>query len=424
MKANKNKKDVEACCPCPQDTEQETVSCCEKAEETMEGCGGATTSGLERYAAWYRSNEHWLAPLEQALQSAIWFIPTRDDNDEGEEGSGGAGQQGRSPSLLGGLASGASSEINVELLHSLASMWTVVNEQVLLLTDKDPGLSRCRSVAKTFPGAILPLLVATVEQFETVAECVLIHKTENSGGSGTTKNSNRNARYKWLCLIEAFKAALRLGQLYKSEGSSCMLLDGGMSGVGKALVFDTSCNAAERKRLEAFQSFRAKYLVQPMGLQDEQVPSSLPKQLLPFPEHEDLNLDLSLEDSQLLTFAELLHIFRPVVYCSLLWRDGVQSWRPWTASLVCELTSNYLTSKITRKCISLNSNPLCLRESETRWARLVLYLARSPFYDGFTRRGLTRVVNVLKRVPLLGSASEAGYNLLDDIQTYYTYTSG
>jgi len=42
----------------------------------------------------------------------------------------------------------------------------------------------------------------------------------------------------------------------------------------------------------------------------------------------------------------------------------------------------------------------------------------------YTKRTLVSIRDRLKPVPLLGMASNAGFNLLDDIQSYYTYTSG
>ena len=104
----------------------------------------------------------------------------------------------------------------------------------------------------------------------------------------------------------------------------------------------------------------------------------------------------------------------------LLYRHGAQSWKP-GASLAVELWSATHHRPRSR---SLHTNPVCVRESEARWARMVLYFARSPFYDAFTRGRLKSVRRALKPVPLLGAAANAGYNLLDEIQEYYTYTSG
>mmetsp|Transcript_33387 Transcript_33387/g.72073 ORF Transcript_33387/g.72073 Transcript_33387/m.72073 type:complete len:436 (-) Transcript_33387:23-1330(-) len=390
---------------------------CAAAATASAGSGAGVRSGrkewqgLERYARWYRANEQWIAPIEQALQSAIWFLPD--------------------------AGAGASGELRVEVLHSVVSMWTVLNEQALLVTEKgDREAERLRTVEKRFPQALLPLLVATIEQFETVVECVLVHKLEQPGEAAAKASvagslHARAPRYKWLTLVEAVKATLRLVQLYKSGGkTSCMLLDGGLSGVGNAL--DTSCREGERRRNEAFQAFRARYLMPPMG------GPGLPRNASRRPsqqvakgsstsgEDADLpaELDLSIRDAHLLTFAEMLQIVRPVVYCSLLWRDGHGSWRPWLSSLACEVSSLVITNGILRRSASLGGNLLCSREQDARWARLVLYLARSPFYDSYTKRTLVSIRDRLKPVPLLGMASNAGFNLLDDIQSYYTYTSG
>ena len=367
------------------ETETERGAERERDSERLLICEDGT---LARYAKWYRANETWIVPFEQALQSAIWFIPD---------------------------AGNARSEVGIEVLHALASLWTVANEQVTLLTEKNEELERLRSVNRKLPHALLPLLVATVEQFETVIECVLVHKLEQqetaAGGKG---------RYKWLALLEAFKAVVRIGQLYKSEGSSCMLLDGGLSGVGKAL--DVGTSSVDWKQAEAFRTFRAKYLVRPTGAT---IPKPMPM-LSPSSSSaaDDFQLDISRSDAQLLTLAEMLHIFRPVIYCSLLWKDGTKSWKPWVTSLTVELTSLAITHKVTRSASCLKGNPLCVREAEARWARLVLYLARSPFYDGVTNKAMLRFRNWLQPVPLLGMASSAGYDMLDQIQKFYTYTSG
>ena len=39
-------------------------------------------------------------------------------------------------------------------------------------------------------------------------------------------------------------------------------------------------------------------------------------------------------------------------------------------------------------------------------------MARSPFYDRYTKRSLTKVRDLLKPIPLLGMATDAGYNLV------------
>jgi hypothetical protein len=161
-------------------------------------------------------------------------------------------------------------------------------------------------VQRKFPSALLPLLVATVEQFETVAECVLIQRYEGPpqppAKSPLVKSSNQ--RYKWLCFIELSKAVLRLGQLYKSDRFSCMLLDGGTSGVGKAIPFDKSLNKADRQRVESFQTFRTKYLAfhptSSMGANSTQkdVDLDVPRSLMPLAMNMgggDLTLDLSLQ---------------------------------------------------------------------------------------------------------------------------------
>ncbi|QDZ25154.1 Pex16-like peroxisomal membrane protein [Chloropicon primus] len=366
---------------------------------------GGKGSSLERYAAWYRANEHWIAPFEQALQSAIWFIPD----------------------AMG-------SEVGTELLHSFASMWTVGNEQVMMLTDENAELEELRSVEKRFPQFLLPLLVATVEQFETVVEVLLVqrhHRIQRalvqSGDSAKQPNEAQTLprdRYKWLCVIEAFKAVMRLGQLYKGKGTGCLLLDGGVSGVAKVVDASSAISTAEVKRIEAFQVFRAKYLVHPNGnaFQD---PSGGGKSVLdPSKQTAKFELDITSDDAKLLTLAEMMHVMRPVVYCSLLWRDGARSWRPWVTSLAVEVVSVAMTHRVVSRSYSLKGNPMCQREKEARWARLVLYLARSPFYDGFTRGRLERVRDLLKPVPLIGMAATAGYNLIDEIQGYYTYTSG
>ena len=357
----------------------------------------AAQGRLERYASWYRANEHWIAPFEQALQSAIWFLPDS-----------------------------AGSEVSTELLHSAASMWTVANDQVLMLTEETKEMDELRTVERKFPSLLLPLLVATVEQFETVVE-VLVARSLRARPRDGTDAMAANAgplpreRYAWLSLVEAAKASLRLALLYRSQGTSCMLLDGGVSGVAKAVDASVSLERAKAKRTEAFLAFRSRYLAPPSGGAAAAAASALEMEDGP---HREVVLDLRRDGARLLALAEVLHVCRPVLYCSLLYRHGAQSWKPWCVSLMAELVACYSTHRCVRRSRSLHTNPVCVRESEARWARMVLYFARSPFYDAFTRGRLKSVRRALKPVPLLGAAANAGYNLLDEIQEYYTYTSG
>ena len=381
--------------------------------------GGAASRMLSRYASWVASNAGWILPIEQAVQSALWLLP------EGMLGDGGGG------------------EVAGEALHAAAGLWSVVNEQALLLAEADEaadednegeGPSRERRVVRLregAPRALAPLAVAAVEQFETVLELVAARRFEGKDGTG-------GSRFAWLTAAEAAKALLRAHQLHASfaDGASCMLLDGGLGGVARA-VPSAAGNAAAKlaPAASAWDAFRAAHALSP--------PSSHGPPPAPAPHSPGHGCGsgaraLALGAARAAVLGELLCTLRPVFYCALLWRHGSRSWIPWSASLLAEISALLLTQHALspspspaaasedasiRSILSLAGNGLAQEELGRRRHRLLLYLARSPMYETATRRALVGARDAVRPVPLLGAAVHGAFELADGVQGYYTYTS-
>ncbi|PNH09016.1 hypothetical protein TSOC_004348 [Tetrabaena socialis] len=188
----------------------------------------------------------------------------------------------------------------------------------------------------------------------------------------------------------------------------------------------------------------------------------------------------------LLWLAELLHIWRPVVYVTMLKRYGRRSWRPWLVSLAVDLLSAHFQARgrqhlaeaaaaagaaaaaamaeaggvdlarepgrvsgsggagvrngTSRPPPGAGTSLLSLalarslaspgvtvgeeRELYERRRKLLLYALRSPFLEATTLSWLLAVRNATARVPLLGFAADYAYGVVDTFTAYYSYTSG
>ncbi|GLI70584.1 hypothetical protein VaNZ11_015510 [Volvox africanus] len=172
----------------------------------------------------------------------------------------------------------------------------------------------------------------------------------------------------------------------------------------------------------------------------------------------------------LLWLSELLHIWRPVIYVSLLKRYGRRSWRPWATSLAVDLLSghfrrrgrHHLATAAARAAAAAADAPaggkdaagvaaaapprgagtsllsLALarslaapgitageeRELYDRRRKLALYALRSPFLEATTLSWLAALRNVARNVPMVGFGADYLYGLAETFTAYYCYTSG
>ncbi|GIL89574.1 hypothetical protein Vretimale_1866 [Volvox reticuliferus] len=174
----------------------------------------------------------------------------------------------------------------------------------------------------------------------------------------------------------------------------------------------------------------------------------------------------------LLWLSELLHIWRPVIYVSLLKRYGRRSWRPWTTSLAVDLLSGHfhrrgrqhLAAAAARAAAAAAAGPAAAdaptggkdaagvaprgagtsllslalarslaapgitageeRELYDRRRKLALYALRSPFLEATTLSWLAALRNATRNVPMLGFGADYLYGLAETFTAYYCYTSG
>ncbi|KAL6629743.1 hypothetical protein ACP70R_029508 [Stipagrostis hirtigluma subsp. patula] len=131
---------------------------------------------------------------------------------------------------------------------------------------------------------------------------------------------------------------------------------------------------------------------------------------------------------RLFLLGEVVHIFRPLVYVLLIRKFGIKSWTPWLVSLAVELTSLGIHSHATDlshrggKVLQLSSAERDeLKRRKMMWA---LYVMRDPFFANYTKRHLQKAEEVLNPVPLIGFLTSKLMELLEGVQTRYTYTSG
>jgi hypothetical protein len=151
---------------------------------------------------------------------------------------------------------------------------------------------------------------------------------------------------------------------------------------------------------------------------------------------------------RLISYGEVLHIARPVIYVAFLRRFGRQSWVPWLAALACDLIGHGTTSrgfalleKASATC-SVSAAPftctsasmLChmahlpissleRRELNRRLFMLLWYLMRDPLYARTVSPQLERLHATVSWIPLIGFLSRRCLDIVEGVQQYYVYTS-
>jgi len=122
------------------------------------------------------------------------------------------------------------------------------------------------------------------------------------------------------------------------------------------------------------------------------------------------------------TFAEILHIVRPIIYLVSMYRYGRQSWRAWIFSLITDVFS--LSFYSARRISPLNE--IQRQEVAKRSALLVYYLLRSPFFEALTQRTpgpVKTIAGKLGNVPGFHFIFSSLYDFLLVYREHYFYTS-
>lgn len=87
----------------------------------------------------------------------------------------------------------------------------------------------------------------------------------------------------------------------------------------------------------------------------------------------------TLNNQQIL--AELAYVFQPLIHLSSLGIYGMDSWKPWILSLICDVMSQSLH-------LDQSSNLSVAEKTELyrRRQSMLAYLLRSPLYDLWTKK--------------------------------------
>lgn len=115
--------------------------------------------------------------------------------------------------------------------------------------------------------------------------------------------------------------------------------------------------------------------------------------------------------------AELVHIFRPVLYVVMIMKKGHSSWVSFLTSLLLDVTSFFLHS------FKLALPKRVKDEIDRRAMFMVLYLFRSPLFEKIVQKPLIKLLSILKNLPLFGIIFANLLQLLISLQKHYFYTS-
>lgn len=106
-------------------------------------------------------------------------------------------------------------------------------------------------------------------------------------------------------------------------------------------------------------------------------------------------------------FAELIYVFQPLIHLSSLGIYGMESWKPWISSLICDLISQSLHLD--------QSDNLSLVEKTELYRRrqsMLIYLLRSPLYDLWTKKLIIALLTFAQpKIPFSN-------NILDFLMAY------
>ncbi|KAI8987954.1 peroxisome membrane protein [Mycotypha africana] len=122
-------------------------------------------------------------------------------------------------------------------------------------------------------------------------------------------------------------------------------------------------------------------------------------------------------------WAEVLYIFRPLIYVLCILRYGKRSWKPWFISFIAEIASQIALKKgydhANQRMMPLERHEYMRRGQQL----LLLNVMRGAFYMKWTRPRLERLCNRLESKPLLSIASNVLRDYLPLWEQIYFYTS-
>ncbi|EES04404.1 hypothetical protein BDA96_04G023900 [Sorghum bicolor] len=373
---------------------------------------------MEAYKLWVRRNRDLVRSLESLANGLTWILPERFAN----------------------------SEIAPEAVYALLGVVSSVNQHIIDAPTENHSFA---SKEQSIPWG---LVVSVLKDVEAVVEVAAQHFVGD------------DRKWSFLAVTEAVKAGVRLAA-FRESGYKMLLQGGevaneeevtvlennyGVNGNGVPAIYPMDRHSGnghkgmtkgldgkngfvskslEKRAVAALNKFgeNAKMMSDPMWMQRLQ---PTPEPTVMVVEKPTLASIWSAKGGtgRLFVLGEVVHIFRPLVYVLLIRKFGIKSWTPWLVSLAVELTSLGIHSHATDlnhrlgKVHHLSSAERDeLKRRKMMWA---LYLMRDPFFASYTKRHLQKAEQVLNPVPLIGFLTGKLIELLEGVQTRYTYTSG
>lgn len=129
------------------------------------------------------------------------------------------------------------------------------------------------------------------------------------------------------------------------------------------------------------------------------------------------DLPVTNADIKYLTYAETIHIIKPLVHLAAMRTFGTNTWKQWFISLGLDLAS----LKLFKKHID-ELSPEDKIEVNRRKLSLLLYLLRSPMYDNHTRSMIESTLTTMSnKIPLAGIVCNPVIQYLSYWQDIYFY---
>ncbi|KAL6848547.1 hypothetical protein ACP4OV_021841 [Aristida adscensionis] len=370
---------------------------------------------MEAYKLWVRKNRDLVRSLESLANGLTWILPERFAN----------------------------SEIAPEAVYALLGIVSSVNQHIIEAPAEGHALA---SKEQSVPWG---LVVSVLKDVEAVVEVAAQHFVGD------------DRKWSFLAVTEAVKAGVRLAA-FRESGYKMLLQGGevaneeevtvledhyGVNGNGVPVIYPMNGHSQNGHKVDGKNGFvskslegravaalnkfgqNAKMMSDPMWMRRLQPTPEPPVMVIEKPKPTLASIWSAKGSSGRLFFlGEVVHIFRPLVYVLLIRKFGIRSWTPWLVSLAVELTSLGIHSHATDlnqrggKVLQLSSAERDeLKRRKMMWA---LYVMRDPFFANYTKRHLQKAEEVLNPVPLIGFLTGKLMELLEGVQTRYTYTSG
>jgi len=319
----------------------------------------------EPYKRWVLSNIETLSVLENLLRTCLFLMPGRFRD----------------------------SEVTLEFFYSMVGLFSLNHDIIVLeYLEKERGnllLSRLELPSKSNLNTMKWLsFFRNMELFfEMLSRQILGNKS----------------KWKVIFLIEIVKAFLKLQLLWDNGG--------------RMLLHQTVPQYRDHPILKSYLTQKETRNQKRSSRQSRKVSSAKWEQF-----KQVVQQDEKIQTGERHILAELLHIFRPIVYLLLMFRWGPKSWKPFIVSFLMDFQSlRHYNARIERMNESEH------QEGSRRKMLLFLYLVRSPLFDFLSkhRPGLKSITDRMKNmIPVVGSFFSLLYDNIVVYRQHYFYISG